>query len=206
MPLSLLGSSHPWPPHPPPLHHRHRTRLHYPITIAPIAPHFHRAHHRAQRLCPATTAATTTTTSPPPLQLEAQVQLKDQMRLREKQLQHQRDAAAARESASYNPWGRGGAGAPLRDAAGDVIASFRHNNDAGGVEAYRVDIDGVEGDGRPSLSIATVLPSHEAYDGQFGGRRHAAAGPATDENEELQHSRFRFALASPERQQDILKR
>jgi len=47
----------------------------------------------------------------------------------------------AREAANYNPWGRGGAGAPMKDNQGNVVTSLMNmrqaNNQVGGCRLTR---------------------------------------------------------------------
>ena len=43
---------------------------------------------------------------------------------REKQQLQQLEAKEEAEMAAYNPWGKGGAGAPLRDRGGNVVADL----------------------------------------------------------------------------------
>jgi hypothetical protein len=53
-------------------------------------------------------------------ELEAQIQERSARKAAEKGARAAEDAAKDKEMAAYSPWGRGGAGAPLRDAAGQV--------------------------------------------------------------------------------------
>ena len=58
---------------------------------------------------------------------ELQKQIEEK-RLKKEALEEERrrrDAKEAKEEAEYNPWGRGGAGAPLRDGAGNLHTNLR---------------------------------------------------------------------------------
>jgi centrosome and spindle pole-associated protein 1 len=55
-------------------------------------------------------------------ELEAQIRDKAARKAAEKSAVAAEEARKEAEMAGYNPWGRGGAGAPLRNAAGKVRA------------------------------------------------------------------------------------
>ena len=146
--------------------------------------------------------------------------MKEARKKREREISMRQQQKEAQEMATYNPWGRGGGGAPLRDAAGDVIASFRHVNEDGRVEAYRVESEQQYGS-QTGMMPQGAMPSQIAHAGAgrprpipLDTRLDTLGAPADNINnnnnsggdETQAHSRFRFALASPERQSDILRR
>jgi len=57
--------------------------------------------------------------------LQHQIELKNQRKEREKQERIARERREAEEARNYQPWGRGGAGAPLRNADGSIRADIR---------------------------------------------------------------------------------
>ena len=58
--------------------------------------------------------------------LQQQIREKAERKEREKREIAQREAREEAEAASYNPWGRGGGGAPMRDDAGNLATDLRH--------------------------------------------------------------------------------
>ena len=58
--------------------------------------------------------------------LQQQIREKAERKEREKRETAQREAREEAEAASYNPWGRGGGGAPMRDDAGNLATDLRH--------------------------------------------------------------------------------
>ncbi|XP_077607899.1 centrosome and spindle pole-associated protein 1 isoform X9 [Crocuta crocuta] len=66
--------------------------------------------------------------------LQQQIREREERRKREREEKEEYEAKLEAEMRSYNPWGRGGGGAPLRDAAGDLITDLnrmhRQNIDA----------------------------------------------------------------------------
>ncbi|XP_039102905.1 centrosome and spindle pole-associated protein 1 isoform X5 [Hyaena hyaena] len=66
--------------------------------------------------------------------LQQQIREREERRKREREEKEDYEAKLEAEMRSYNPWGRGGGGAPLRDAAGDLITDLnsmhRQNIDA----------------------------------------------------------------------------
>ena len=58
--------------------------------------------------------------------LQAQIQLKRNRMEREAAEDRRHEVREAAEEAAYNPWGRGGAGAPLRDTDGRAIGSLQN--------------------------------------------------------------------------------
>ena len=59
--------------------------------------------------------------------LDEQVRLKKERKEEEKRKQREREAREEREMREYNPWGKGGAGAPLRDASGAIVTDLRYD-------------------------------------------------------------------------------
>ncbi|XP_062329398.1 centrosome and spindle pole-associated protein 1-like [Osmerus eperlanus] len=57
-------------------------------------------------------------------ELEQQIQEKQECRRLEKVERDRAEAKMEAEIRNYNPWGRGGCGAPLRDTRGDLISTF----------------------------------------------------------------------------------
>ena len=62
--------------------------------------------------------------------LKRQVNEREQERTRKKQEHEQYEKKLEAEIANYNPWGRGGAGAPLKDAQGNSVANRNHMKQA----------------------------------------------------------------------------
>jgi hypothetical protein len=58
-------------------------------------------------------------------ELEAQIAERAARKAADKRARNIEDAAKEAEMATYSPWGKGGAGAPLRDAAGQVRVASR---------------------------------------------------------------------------------
>ncbi|XP_053571073.1 centrosome and spindle pole-associated protein 1 [Bombina bombina] len=67
-------------------------------------------------------------------ELEKQILERNEKRRKEKQEQERYDAKLDEEIRNYNPWGKGGGGAPLKDAKGNLISDLKmmhkHNEDA----------------------------------------------------------------------------
>lgn len=59
------------------------------------------------------------------MELERQVQEKARAKAAEREARIARERQEELEAAAYNPWGRGGGGAPLRDPTGGVITELR---------------------------------------------------------------------------------
>ena len=58
--------------------------------------------------------------------LQQQIREKAERKEREKREISQREMREEREAANYNPWGRGGGGAPMRDNMGNLATDLRH--------------------------------------------------------------------------------
>ncbi|XP_053395672.1 trichohyalin-like [Mercenaria mercenaria] len=69
-------------------------------------------------------------------ELERQIQEKRLQKQREKERQERLDRKMDEEIATYNPWGKGGGGAPIRDEHGNPIADLR-SVQKGGPGSYR---------------------------------------------------------------------
>ena len=65
--------------------------------------------------------------------LESQIAERKARELKAKQLEKEDEARAEAEAKRYNPWGRGGAGAPLQDETGKPITDLRDLHHAGKV-------------------------------------------------------------------------
>jgi len=71
-------------------------------------------------------------------ELKRQVEEREREKVKKKEEQQRYDAKLEAEIANYNPWGRGGAGAPLKDAQVNIrilpvnvnlmLISFMHKN------------------------------------------------------------------------------
>ncbi|GAQ79893.1 hypothetical protein KFL_000400370 [Klebsormidium nitens] len=59
------------------------------------------------------------------MELERQVQEKARAKAAEREARIARERREEQEAAAYNPWGRGGGGAPLRDPTGGIITELR---------------------------------------------------------------------------------
>ena len=62
-------------------------------------------------------------------ELDEQVRLKAEAKEREKRERFERDARERREIARYDPWGKGGGGAPMRDQGGNVVTNLKDLRD-----------------------------------------------------------------------------
>ena len=63
--------------------------------------------------------------------LEEQIREKAERKAREKRAQEERELREEREAAEYNPWGKAGGGAPVRDDRGHVVTNLKDmHNDA----------------------------------------------------------------------------
>ncbi|KAJ3363232.1 hypothetical protein GGF31_001027 [Allomyces arbusculus] len=102
--------------------------------------------------------------------LEAQVQLKRQRDDRDAEVRRILDERKDREAESYNPFGRGGAGAPLRDADGGLVTNRAQAAAMAAAEAKAR--EEVAGGGRRSV--------------MGGGGEYVAAVPAPTGNAQLQ--------------------
>ena len=106
--------------------------------------------------------------------LQQQIQEKKDRDLARKKQERLADERKAREAANYNPWGRGGGGAPLKDDGGNVVTDLNdlkalqkaHNMGAG----YTV--DGMPADVQPGAYNRAVGPKGSDapdYGGDGGG-------------------------------------
>lgn len=59
------------------------------------------------------------------IELNAQIRAKQEQKLREKEAEARLDEKRARENANYDPYGKGGAGAPIKDLNGDNVANLK---------------------------------------------------------------------------------
>jgi hypothetical protein len=59
------------------------------------------------------------------IELNAQIQAKQAQKMRERQAEAMLDEKRARENANYDPYGKGGSGAPLKDVNGEVVANLK---------------------------------------------------------------------------------
>ncbi|KAG8433194.1 hypothetical protein GDO86_017470 [Hymenochirus boettgeri] len=96
--------------------------------------------------------------------LEGQIRERNEKRRKEKEEQEQYDAKMEAEMRNYNPWGKGGGGAPLRDAKGNLISDLKrmHKHNEGtfqnpDAKAYE-DLQAVV-DVNPNLASATASAS-----------------------------------------------
>ena len=74
--------------------------------------------------------------------LEDQIREKAERKEREKRAKQERELREEREAANYNPWGKGGGGAPVKDDRGNVVTNLkdmRHdaNDRRDNPDAYR---------------------------------------------------------------------
>ncbi|XP_078361952.1 centrosome and spindle pole-associated protein 1-like isoform X2 [Oculina patagonica] len=58
-------------------------------------------------------------------ELKRQMQERDAKKRKEKEDKERYDRKIEQEAANYNPWGKGGGGAPLRDSTGHLVANLR---------------------------------------------------------------------------------
>ncbi|XP_068748088.1 centrosome and spindle pole-associated protein 1-like isoform X1 [Montipora capricornis] len=68
-------------------------------------------------------------------ELKKQMQERNERKQKEKEDKERYDRKIEQEAANFNPWGKGGGGAPLRDSAGHLVANLRtlkQLNDQGG--------------------------------------------------------------------------
>lgn len=59
------------------------------------------------------------------IELNAQIRAKQEQKLREKEAEARLDEKRARENANYDPYGKGGAGAPIKDLNGENVANLK---------------------------------------------------------------------------------
>ena len=59
-------------------------------------------------------------------ELKRQVEEREKEKNKKKEEQEKYDRKKEEECANYNPWGRGGAGAPLKDAQVSIFLTFFH--------------------------------------------------------------------------------
>lgn len=58
-------------------------------------------------------------------ELKRQMQEREEKKRKEKEEKERYDRKIEQEAANYNPWGKGGAGAPIRDSGGHLVANLR---------------------------------------------------------------------------------
>ncbi|CAH3161693.1 unnamed protein product [Porites lobata] len=58
-------------------------------------------------------------------ELKRQMEQRNEKKRKEKEEKERYDRKIEQEAASYNPWGKGGGGAPLRDSTGHLVANLR---------------------------------------------------------------------------------
>jgi len=113
-------------------------------------------------------------------ELDEQLRLKNERRNEERIRQRMMNERERKEIESYNPFGKSGSGAPLRDGTGKVLADLRHSN-SGKV-------------------IATSTLRHEIPEIQLEGLANTAPSQTDSAR---QYSRFRFGNVLPEKQEQI---
>ncbi len=101
-----------------------------------------------------------------------------------------------REAANYNPWGRGGCGAPLRDSAGNVLANFQTRG--GKVDPHNTSFSSLNADGE------TRQEKIRKYQEQQQQKQQQHRVGTSGEDSPLRHARFRFEDL-PSHQQEAIQ-
>ncbi|MDC3321284.1 EF-hand domain-containing protein [bacterium] len=122
-------------------------------------------------------------------ELKRMIENKKQRQREEKERIRRLEEKEEREAANYNPWGRGGCGAPLRDSAGNVLANFQTRGKAS-----------TEPMSRPAPA-ARVYQQQQQQQQQYNQQRQRRNNNNNDEATSSKHARFRFEdLPSYERE------
>eukprot|EP00949_MAST-11_sp_MAST-11-sp1_P000113 g113.t1 len=112
--------------------------------------------------------------------LEGQIRERKAREARAKQESRNRERKAEMEAASYNPWGRGGAGAPLRDDTGKIVTDLRDLHEA-------AEAGGLSPNGGGAARRAVPRWNEDAYGG--GGNIGIRAMPHFNEEQQQQQQR-----------------
>ena len=143
--------------------------------------------------------------------LEDQIARRKAREQRAKQLDEEAAARAEREASSYNPWGRGGCGAPLRDMTGQVVTDLREVHEyakVGGLSpprnrgyaSLKLQTTGREYHGHPNQKMYGS-PSRLTAGAVAGGMAGAPQLQNSDMPQVMGASRLRFSTAGQEQQQ-----
>ena len=142
------------------------------------------------------------------MDLERQIEEKKMRTEAEKQERRAREAKEEADMRNYNPWGKGGAGAPLRDMHGNIVADLHKLRDDGENESgSRI----VGGSGPHLIQVAQLRPANQVAvgppsprpplpqegegtpvrnDGDFS-RLRVITGPSLSADEEMRRNRMR---------------
>ena len=143
-----------------------------------------------------------------------QIEMKNQRKEKEKQERLARERREEQAAAEYNPWGRGGAGAPLRNEGGQIVADYRsmrnHKSPTHPPKPPPFAHDQPPafqlGRGRgqqPTVSQAMAHASHQRQ----GAPGHAGGGGGGGGGQgEVRHTRFQFSALSPEKQTEVMQK
>ena len=107
------------------------------------------------------------------LELERMIEAKKQRKHAEKERIRRLEEKEEREAANYNPWGRGGCGAPLRDNAGNVLANFQTR-------------------GKASTTTTVVEAVPQRVHTQYQHQEQQSYSRNNDSSPLSKHARFRF--------------
>ncbi|KFO94683.1 Centrosome and spindle pole-associated protein 1 [Buceros rhinoceros silvestris] len=112
--------------------------------------------------------------------LQQQIREREERRRREREEKALYEAKLAAEMKKYSPWGRGGGGAPLRDAEGNLITDL-HKMHKQNEDAYNNPVARLYEDKRavaPDLSLASPRPENtEASTNKIAGSPFAQTSP-----------------------------
>eukprot|EP01083_Nonionella_stella_P070684 189254_1 len=123
-------------------------------------------------------------------QLDEQVRMKKERTQKEREKLHMLDLKHEREMMAYNPFGKAGAGAPIRDSDGQIMATYGAKRTDKSVSKSPTTVKEVE----ETLHIIKPPSSSDA----------SKVGPLSPTNAG-QFTRFRHSDASPERQATVAR-
>ncbi len=154
--------------------------------------------------------------------LEQQIAEKKARQRKAKQLEAEDERRAEEEARRYNPWGRGGGGAPLQDETGRMITDLRDLHEVanlGGISP-KADRGGGNGAGGGGNGVGRVgggngTGYNRMLSTQYGSPtrmrgavipQNTASGPGMLPNELTGNGRYRMANAPPEKQAEYMAR
>ncbi|XP_077348959.1 centrosome and spindle pole-associated protein 1 isoform X3 [Lithobates pipiens] len=101
-------------------------------------------------------------------ELEQQIREKNEKRRKERDEQERYDAKLEAEMKSYNPWGKGGGGAPLRDGKGNLITDLKRMHKENENSYQNPELQVFE-DKRAVVAVDTSLADNTSSTGKIQG-------------------------------------
>nr|XP_032808516.1 centrosome and spindle pole-associated protein 1-like [Petromyzon marinus] len=120
-------------------------------------------------------------------ELEEQMRVQDVRRQRQREERERYESRIEEEASAFSPWGKGGGGAPLRDAEGNLITDLKQMHKQN-EEAYKNPHHRPRGDARAVLSLDLNLATPRADMGEGGNSPHKYPGFGYAYRGALQHA------------------